>query len=150
MCLLVKLKEEHTRNGSIAEQIWQDYVTVAEKDIEVYKVLTRHEDGDLISQYHKYIYKVGETYKEDFTYADHITSHIGYNRVYDHLALHRGLHSYRSIEAALLDVTFEHNEVVCRFTIPKGAFVFVSGEELCSNELKFEEVLAYAGEHISG
>ncbi len=142
MCLLIPLKKEHIRNGSIAEQIYKDYVAVAESDIEVYKVLLK-DGNDLISPYMSYIYNLGVRYDESFTYADHITAHIGYTRVYDHLSLHEGLHSYASIESAVKDIAYK-DEVVCRFTIPKGSYVFQAGEELCSNAIIFEEVLAYA------
>lgn len=143
MCLLIPLKKEHRRNGTLAEDICKDYMSVAEETIDVYKVLERSGD-DLVSPYLRNIYNVGETYREKFSYAEHITSHIGYNRVHDHLGIHRGLHAYASVEAAVKDVMYEHNEVICRFTIPKGSFVFKEQEEVCSNTMKFEEVLAYA------
>ncbi len=143
MCLLISLRKEHVRNGTLAEDIWKDYVSVAQEDIIVYKILEKVDDA-LVSPYERYIYMPGKTVKVDFAFADHITSHIGYTRVYDHLPVYGGLHTYSSIEAALCDVEYEHGEVVCQFLIPKGALVFKVREEVCSNEVKFVEVLAYA------
>lgn len=142
MCLLIPLKKEHRKNGSIAEKIYTDYLSVAQEDIPVYKILLKKND-ELLSPYYEASYKVGKDYKVDFTFADHATSHIGYNRVYDHLVIHKGLHSYATIDAAVEDVVYD-NEVVCEFIIPKGSLVFKEGNEVCSNAYRFERVLAYA------
>lgn len=143
MCLLIPLKKEHKRNGSMAEQIFQDYLSVAQEDIPVYKILLKQGE-DLISPHYEALYKVGGSYKSDFSYADHATSHIGYNRVYDHLVIHKGLHSYATIDAAVKDIVYEHMEAVCEFVIPKGSLVFKEGNEVCSNALVFKRVLAHA------
>lgn len=144
MCLLIALRKEHVRNGTIAEDVWKDYVSVAQQDITVYKILEKTVDG-LVSPYERHRYEVGQTVKADFTFSDHATSHIGYTRVYDNLPIYRGLHTYSTIEGACLDVGYDRGEVVCEFMIPRGSLVFKAGEEICSNEVKFVEVLAYAG-----
>lgn len=143
MCLLIPLKKKHKMNDSNAEDIYKEYLSVAKEDVEVYKILVR-DGGDLLSPYERSLYELGKKYKSEFSFAEHATSNIGFTRLYNHLSVHKGLHSYSSIDAACKDVSYEYDEVICRFVIPKGALVFQEGEEVCSNEYRFAEILAYA------
>ena len=125
MCLLVNLKKEHTQNGTLAEDVAHEYQKKATKDMVVYKVLVR-EDGVFFSPYMQHIYVEGKLYKEEFKYADHITGHIGYTRLYNNLSVHNGIHLFSSIEAACKDLDYER-DVVCEFTMPKGSIYFQVG-----------------------
>lgn len=146
MCLLISLKKEHKNNGSHAEEIYKEYLSIAEDDITVYKVLNKNERGNYYSPYQKALYEEGKSYKQEFTFAEHATSHIGYTRVYQLLAVHKGLHSYETIDAACKDIVadIDGKDVVCEFVIPKGSLVFKEGNEICSNAYTFKGVLTHA------
>lgn len=140
MCLLIPLRKEHRRSGSLAEVIYQQYVSVAEADIVVFKILQKV-SGGFVSPYKGAPYKLGDRYTANFTFDEHATSHIGYTRLQDNLIIHQGLHSYATFDAADKDITGECGDVVCKFTIPKGSLVFKQGDEICSNAYRFDKVL---------
>lgn len=111
--------------------------TVAEQDIEVYKVVIRDDDGTLLSPFQNFEYKVGERYDGMLilNQIDNVENSVTIrsiirlveSKVKDKKlgSCHVGFHSFVSLEQlnevyTTLDGILANRHVVLRCVIPKG------------------------------
>lgn len=111
--------------------------TVAEQDIEVYKVVMREGDGTLLSPFQSFEYKVGERYDGMLVLnqIDNVENSVAIRATFRLVepkvknnklgSCHVGFHSFVSLEKlnevySTLDGTLAKRHVVLRCVIPKG------------------------------
>lgn len=107
---------------------------IADKDIEVYKLLYKSLKGDYVSPFRWAKYSVGKLK----------TANIKYVRKYingaDTEVIEEGIHAYIDYGRAMLDA-FSFDTFVFKAVIPKGAtYVFSKDEDIVSTQLKVIEI----------